>query len=333
MNNDNPVHVTEVQDQETKRDTKSQYWVFTRNNYTDLDISLLDGLFEAGYFTYFIYGKEIGGTGTRHLQGYVELHERRRFTQIKAKLPGFYIAQRRGTAAEASEYCQKEDVNFLQRGTISRPQQGRRKDLQRVAELVKSGATIREIAQEESEAFIKYHKGIALLRKTIMPHYEPTEHTEKRFNFDHDWSRTQIFTGPTNCGKTTYAKQLLPRHLFCTHLDKLTEYDPENYDGIIFDEACFLHLPRETQIHLCDQDQSRQLHVRYMCAEIPAHTKKIFTTNKTVGEILLIDPAIERRIQVHQFEMPRSESVDTGPEMIAGGQGWRFYDCSDNIFN
>lgn len=294
-------YVTEAQDEATKKDTKSKYWVFTRNNYTELDTLLLEELYTSGYFTYMVYGKEVGRSGTRHLQGYIELSLRQRFTQVKAKLPGYYIAQRRGTAEQAAEYCAKEDPEFVQFGTRSQSQQGRRKDLECVAELVKSGATLKRIAEEEPEAFIKYHKGIMALKTILCPSYETTEHTERRFNFEHDWTRTQIFMGPTYCGKTTYAKQLLPRALFATHMDDLARYDPENYDGIIYDEACFLHLPREAQIHLCDQDEDRSLHVRYMCARIPKHTKKIFTTNKTVGEILLIDPAIERRIEVHEF--------------------------------
>lgn len=311
--------VTEAQDQATNKDTKSKYWVFTKNNWTPVDILLLDELYSTAYLTYLVYGKEVGQSGTRHLQGYLELSLRQRFSQVKAKLPGFYIAQRRGTAEQAAEYCAKEDENFVQFGTRSQSQQGRRKDLERVANLVKDNASLKRIAEEEPEAFIKYHKGIMALKTILCPTYESTEFTEKRYNFTHDWSRTQIFIGPTNCGKTTYAKQLLPRALFCTHMDDLAKYDPENYDGIIYDEASFIHLPREAQIHLCDQAEDRSLHVRYLCARIPKHTKKIFTSNKTVGEIVLNDPAIERRIEVHQFVWnPPAPQM----EMNAGGQSW-----------
>lgn len=296
-------YVTQDADRATDRNTKSKYWVFTRNNYTELDISLLGSLYETGYFSYLVYGREVGESGTRHLQGYIELSQRRRFTQVKAQLPGFYIASRRGTAQQAHDYCIK-DGEFVQFGTISRPEQGRRKDLERVATMVKEGATIRQIAAEEPEAFIKYHKGIGALKDLLQPKYQTTVHTERWYNLDHDWTKTQIFHGLTNCGKTTYAIQLLPRALWCTHMDDLAKYNDEDYDGIIFDEACFLHLPREAQINLCDQDQDRSLHVRYMCARIPRNTKKIFTTNKPVDQVLLDDPAIMRRIQVQYIIKP-----------------------------
>lgn len=168
-----------------------------------------------------------------------------------------------------------------------------------MAEAIKSGSNKRQIAEEFPESFIKYHKGIDELIKVIRPNYETTEHQERRYNLDIDWTKTQVFLGPSGCGKTTYAIQLIDRALFCTHMDDLARYNETDYNGIIFDEASFKHLPREAQIHLCDQDQDRSLHVRYVCARIPKHTRKIFTSNLTLGEILLEDPAILRRIQVH----------------------------------
>lgn len=293
---------------------RSKYWCFTINNYSELDLSSLGEAWTAQLFTYVVFGKEIGGeTGTRHLQGYVELPNRLRFNQVKALLPdGTHIEARRGTAQEASDYC-KKDGDFVEHGLLSRTNQGRRRDLDIVADLARTGTSLREIATAAPTAYIKYYKGIAVLRTILNPRFETTAHTERRFNKVHDWTKTQVFLGPTNCGKTTYALQLLPRALFVTHLDKLGEYDPENYDGIIFDEACFVHLPRESQIHLCDQDQGRQLHVRYLCANIPAHTKKIFTSNRELHEILLIDPAIERRIEVHQFSLESNDQVESEP--------------------
>lgn len=280
--------------------SRSQYWCFTLNNYTDVDISLLVQQFEAGTFTYLVFGEETGESGTRHLQGYLEFPQRRRFNQVRDLLPRYHLEARRGSAVEASDYC-KKDGSYVELGTISRPNQGRRTDLAAVAESIRDGATIREIAIAHPESFIKYHRGITVLRNLLIPRHESTEHTELRYNLDIDWTKTQIFIGPTGCGKTTYALQLLPKALFCTHMDDLGRYDEQIYDGIIFDEACFLHLPRESQIHICDQDQDRSLHVRYMCARIPKRTKKIFTSNKPLCEILLVDPAIVRRIQVHEL--------------------------------
>lgn len=279
---------------------RSQYWVFTRNNYTELDIPLLSGLYTSELATYVVVGREVGESGTRHLQGYIELSKRYRFAQIKALLPGYHIEKRRGTAAEASDYCKKDD-DFYEMGAISRPKQGCRTDLGDACEQIKDGASLKRIAETQPEVFVKYHKGLALLKTALCPVHEATTHTERRYNFEHDWSKTQVFLGPTGCGKTTYALQLLPTALFCTHMDDLIKYNTDDYDGIIYDEASFVHLPREAQIHLCDQDQARSLHVRYLCARIPANTKKVFTSNRRLEDVLLDDPAILRRIEVHNF--------------------------------
>jgi len=208
---------------------------------------------------------------------------------------------RRRTISSSSGNSESHNKVGIQSGTIFLIALGTRTDLSSVAEAVKQGCNKRQIAAEFPESFIKYHRGISELMKVLNPQYETTEFTEKRYDLEIDWSKTQVFTGPAGCGKTVYALQLIPKALFCTHLDDLARFNTEDYNGIIFDEASFKHMPREAQIHLCDQDQDRSLHVRYVCARIPKHTKKIFTTNLPVWEILNDDPAIMRRIQIHEF--------------------------------
>lgn len=120
------------------------------------------------------------------------------------------------------------------------------------------------------------------------------------FNIDFVWdmSRTLILWGPTNTGKTSLAKAFLPRALFVSHFDRLRDYNPIDYHGIIFDDMSFKHIPRESQIHLVDYNDDRDIHCRYTPAFIPAHTPKIITSNSHPLDILLVDdPAITRRVQ------------------------------------
>lgn len=121
------------------------------------------------------------------------------------------------------------------------------------------------------------------------------------FDLTFQWDRTKslVLWGPTNTGKTSIAKALLPRALFVTHKDRLKEYDEDEYEGIIFDDMSFKHWPREAQIHIVDFDNDRQIDVKHGMAVIPAKTPRIFTTNMMPAEIMLAnDGAIERRIQV-----------------------------------
>lgn len=69
--------------------------------------------------------------------------------------------------------------------------------------------------------------------------------------------------------------------------------------GIIFDDMTFTHIADNHQIHLVDMDNDRDIHCRYTCVKIPAHTPKIITSNAPIEQILRIsNPAIARRVTV-----------------------------------
>lgn len=108
-----------------------------------------------------------------------------------------------------------------------------------------------------------------------------------------------ILIGESNIGKTSFAKALLPNALIVSHMDDLGLYDVTAHSGLLFDDMEFTHIPRSAQIHLVDIDDARSIHIRYQTANIPANTKKIFTTN--LEDIFLDDPAINRRIQKHHL--------------------------------
>lgn len=106
-----------------------------------------------------------------------------------------------------------------------------------------------------------------------------------------------ILIGESGIGKTTYAKQIIPKPaLFVTHIDDLKEFDPEFHKAILFDDVCFNHYPVQSQIHLVDFYDVRSVHIRYGTATIPAGTPKVFTCNEE--PINIRHPAIQRRVQV-----------------------------------
>ncbi|AUM61624.1 Rep [uncultured virus] len=125
------------------------------------------------------------------------------------------------------------------------------------------------------------------------------------FRIDFEWDRTKtlILWGPTNTGKSSLAKALLPDSLFVSHIDRLRDYNSKSYTGIIFDDMSFKHIPRDGQLHLVDNYDDRDIHCRYAPAFIPAGTPKIITSNNPPSEILLVlDPAIARRVQIVNIE-------------------------------
>lgn len=104
--------------------SRGRHWCFTLNNYTDDDIERLNALDQE--VDYLIYGKEVGASGTPHLQGFVTFRTRirRRSAIEKIGQAHFSIAR---NIDQAIEYCKKEG-DFVEVGNRPRGQ-GSRSDL------------------------------------------------------------------------------------------------------------------------------------------------------------------------------------------------------------
>lgn len=280
--------------------TKSKYWTFTVNNYTADEEQELKNLFLTGKATYLVYGKEVGGRErTPHLQGYVELHDRKRGRTVKqfGGLQRAHLECRRGSAIQAAAYCKKDEV-YVELGTISKVEPGKRTDLNRALDAIKEGASYHTLWQEYPAVMVRYGRSMreAIARlgpRDTSPRYGIESFVEKPAI---ETGTSTVLVGAPGLGKTQYVKALFPRALWVTHMDDLTRYDPELYDGIIFDDMSFNHMPRCAQIHVCDTEEDRSIHCRYTTARIPAGTTKVFTTNDwgLFGD----DAAIRRRLTV-----------------------------------
>jgi len=81
-------------------------WCYTVNNYTTLPDFGDD-------CEYHVYGKEVGESGTPHLQGFVIFTGRgKRLTALKKLIPTAHWERARGTNAQASAYCKKDGVFY-----------------------------------------------------------------------------------------------------------------------------------------------------------------------------------------------------------------------------
>lgn len=118
-----------------------------------------------------VYQVEKGESGTTHLQGYLQFHNRKYFTTVR-KLPfleGAHFEVMRGTAAQARAYCMKEESRIegpYESGTFSEGQ-GARNDLKKVAEAVASGTRVESIAHDSPATFVRYHHGLHALQYTL----------------------------------------------------------------------------------------------------------------------------------------------------------------------
>ena len=132
--------------------TRARHWQFTINNYDRNDERQLEHLgSRAGEdVRYLIYGKEVGATGTPHLQGHVSYNKQVWFSTVQNELPdGAHIEMVR-LLRRHIEYC-KKDGAFAEFGTpptSEASKQGTRQDLvdfrASVQAGIRDGATLRE---------------------------------------------------------------------------------------------------------------------------------------------------------------------------------------------
>ncbi len=137
--------------------SRSRGWCFTLNNPLDDEIKLIKEI----ECRYVIYEPEIGQSGTPHLQGYVEFDQIKRLSALKKILERAHWEARRGTPQEASQYCKKEGKQ-VERGEL--PKQGKRSDLTEIAERVRDGVSLAEIAEEKPALYAMFHRGLEALQ-------------------------------------------------------------------------------------------------------------------------------------------------------------------------
>lgn len=94
----------------------SRRFCFTINNPTTLISDTLAATLAHDRIRYAVVGKEVGTSGTPHLQGFVIFTNAVRFTQIRLLIPG-HISIARGTSQQAADYC-KKDNDFTEYGVF-----------------------------------------------------------------------------------------------------------------------------------------------------------------------------------------------------------------------
>lgn len=107
MTTPTPTPTTNNKNDGARRGTR---WAFTINNWTEDEQQQLRGLVGLQHgVRYIIWGRERGDNGTPHLQGYLELHDKKRLGGVKA-LPGMarsHLELARLAGTNNIEYCKK----------------------------------------------------------------------------------------------------------------------------------------------------------------------------------------------------------------------------------
>ena len=173
--------------------SQTKSWCFTTNNYSnDEPGTTLERLRAVALLV--VIGKEIApGTGTPHLQGYVQFTERKRFEQVKKLLPtGSHIEPAKGNPKQNLDYCTKSG-DFVKHGSFPT---GKHTSLHLVCEKLKSGVALATIATDDSETYVRHHRGLEKLAQILS---EPTVR---------DWkTHCTVLIGPTGVGKSDWQQR------------------------------------------------------------------------------------------------------------------------------
>jgi len=175
--------------------SKSRNFCFTLNNYTSVQVAELASL----DCRYLCFGKEVGASGTKHLQGFISFVNPRR-TPLTMGLG--HIEPMKGTIEQAIAYCEK-DGDFQEFG--DRPMSSKAKGLDEKARW----ADIRQLAESGDFKGLasKYPKESVLYDKNLERVYakRPREIETIDGEMPHFW-----FYGAPGTGKSRDARARFP---------------------------------------------------------------------------------------------------------------------------
>lgn len=169
----------------------SKRWCYTINNYTDEDLITIKTV----PTLYHVIGKEIGESGTPHLQGFLTLKKPIRLSGLKKLHQTAHWEAAKGTSYQASIYCKKEG-DFEETGIV--PTQGKRTDLEEAISLIKEGKEMSEIAEKCPTTYVKFSRGLRDLKLILDKPYTPSS------------LRGIWYWGPPGTGKSRQARELYP---------------------------------------------------------------------------------------------------------------------------
>lgn len=147
--------------------SRAKHWCFTINNYTPEDVDRLNN--ESPKYTYLVCGKEVGESGTPHLQGFVSFSAQTRLAPAKKIIGEAHFSVARDVPKSIA-YC-KKDGDFFEVGTPPTGP-GRRSDLEDFKAFVKEhggNPSLETLREEFSDVCAKYPRFVESYLRDHLP--------------------------------------------------------------------------------------------------------------------------------------------------------------------
>lgn len=279
-------------------------WCFTLNNYSQEE----EDQIKAIECKYIVFGHEIGEQGTPHLQGFIILNKRVRFSSAKGLFPErTHLEIARGTSPEAADYCLKYDKdNFYERGVRPLlPGEGEKKRWADARECAKRG----DFDNIPPDIYIRYLGNLKKIHSDAMTIPAPVQ------TLDFHW-----YYGSTGTGKSSTARSQNPNY----YLKGINKW----WDGYT-DQPCVIieewspmdngaerimgHYLKQWCDHHCFQAEFKG------GMKMIRPPKIIITSNYSMEECFtdpnILDP-LKRRIRVTQFHNYFNPSPIYAPNII-----------------
>lgn len=176
---------------------QSSNWVFTLNNYTEQEVADISTWVNKGARG-IGYSKEVGESGTPHLQGFICMTKKCGLKKIKALNNRMHIEVMRGKIKDSEKYCSKQaSLSII--GDMPTEKAPKSKVQEQMWDEVKSGSiTEAELLQKYGGHYGRYYKAVGhCLRLAKKP--KTYQRIERPAN--------AIWFGPAGSGKTWAAEE------------------------------------------------------------------------------------------------------------------------------
>lgn len=203
---------------------KSQCWCFTLNNYSDAEF---EEIFNWDC-QYIVLGKEIGESGTPHIQGYVEFNSKRHFTALCKINERIHWEPRKGNSKQAADYIKcnpdKPEPVFQERGIRSMTQDEKGAAGKRKYEEYWSAAVEGRLMDIDAKVRITQYNTLKKIERDYMVRPPDLERCAGIWVY-----------GESGCGKTHYSRAEFPNY-FHKKPDKWWDGYRSDYDAVIVED-------------------------------------------------------------------------------------------------